>query len=896
MTKKYLPYLPFVVLVALPTMFYWRIMFLGEVVYWGTPLLQFYPWRKLAVEIYQSGQIPLWNPYLGFGAPLAANLQSAVFYPLNFFYLMVPVERAMGYSIVLHVGLAGVFMYLLGRVLGMSTSASLLAAVTYMFSGYIVSRAHFISIVSAVPWLPLLTAASEGLIQSKIKGRGHETPANGHFWGWMALLSVATSMLLLAGHVQVAFYSLLSLCLYVIFRVLPTTPPYELSSAPAKDENEQAVARSFGAAQDKLSRASGKGSVPGHKVFWSQSRTRACAGTPKNENGGSIRADTQVCPYQLPNTIGASRPAGMRLFLLFSRGSFLKVHLIHTVKLLFVFGLALASGIALAGIQLIPTAELSLHSVRSSGAEYDFALGYSLWPWQIIGAIFPTLMGHPGAGGYWGPGNFWENAMYIGAVPLLLAVTGAVRKRGRLKVFLVSLAVVSVILSLGYYTPVYPWVFNHVPGFGLFQAPSRLLFLYTFSVSILCGFGLDAVKENVPKYLLRLGVAGGCAVSVMAAALSLIATGVGPVSLWTAFHISVTGLIFFVSCILLLKYGDNVWSRAVVPLTALVFIELFMYGEGLNPTTSAELYTSSSSGIAKYLMEDRGLHRVYTSEEVNLKNFLDNFHFKDWGTTDWQQLAVLRDQLPPGLSSAYGVFESYNYDPLRVRRASRLMAESDRAGLPSHVTMAMNVRYLLGEEQGSSSSASGNMGHFPSRLLEVGAYLPRAFVVPEARAADNEDEAMAVLFSGDFDPRTEVIVEGAVPGGPSGGASTDTAGVNITKYTPNQVNIDVDSDGGFLVLSDTHYPGWRAYVDGRESQILIANYNFRAVALGAGRHSIIFRYEPYSFTAGLLLSAFGVLVLAVMIALWVRDRRNYSKIEKGRTPTGRDAPTGLGNC
>jgi len=798
--NKYLSFLPPVLLVLLPTILYWRILFLGEVVYWGTPLLQFYPWRKLAVEIYKSGQIPLWNPYVGFGAPLAANLQSAVFYPLNFFYLFIPVERAMGYSIVLHVALAGLFMYLLGRVLGMSTSACMLAAIAYMFSGYIISRAHFISIVSAAPWLPLLMASTEGILKTKdIRAVG-----NSHFrdrpWGWTSLLAVGTAMLLLAGHMQLAFYSLLAICVYAIFKAAP------------------------------------------------------------------IKGDIGV--------------------------GYLAV-----IKLLF-FGLSMAAGIALAGVQLIPAAELSLHSVRSSGAEYDFALTYSLWPWQIAGAVFPTLMGHPAAGGYWGPGNFWENAMYIGAVPLLLALIGAIKGRDRVRMFLVALAVASVILSLGYYTPIYPWVFNHLPGFGLFQAPSRLLFLYTFAAAILCGFGLDAVKEHVPKYLLRLGVAGGFAVLAMAGALALVGRGIGPISLWTAFHIAVTGLIFSISCILLLKYGDRDWNKAAIPLTALVFVELFIYGEGLNPTTSVELYRSPSSGIAKYLEEDRGLHRVYTSEEMHLKKFFDSFGFKDWGTTDWKELAKVRDQLPPDLSSAYGVFESYNYDPLRLRRASRLMAAAEEAGLPLQLTMVMNVKYLLNDGEAQSFLASSDRQSLPSGISEPRPFLPRAFVAPNARIVDGEEEALDILLSDEWNPSLEVIVEVGqgrhaglplhddvnpsleviVERGAAGpytvGSAADVSAVYITSHTPNRVDIDVESDGGLLVLSDTHYPGWRAYIDGEEKQVLVANYNFRAVALDRGRHSVIFTYESDSFKAGLSLSVLGIIVLVAMTVLWTRGRNN----------------------
>src|SRR5512141_322008 len=101
---------PILILMALPLVLLVPIV-LGRVLYWGVPLLQFYPWQHAAIDAYQHGQLPLWNSLVGSGAPLAANLQTAAFYPLNFLYLFLPTEYAMGYTAILHVILAGLFLY-----------------------------------------------------------------------------------------------------------------------------------------------------------------------------------------------------------------------------------------------------------------------------------------------------------------------------------------------------------------------------------------------------------------------------------------------------------------------------------------------------------------------------------------------------------------------------------------------------------------------------------------------------------------------------------------------------------------------------------------------------------------------------------------------------------------
>ena len=71
------------------------------------------------------------------------------------------------------------------------------------------------------------------------------------------------------------------------------------------------------------------------------------------------------------------------------------------------------------------------------------------------------------------------------------------------------------------------------------------------------------------------------------------------------------------------------------------------------------------------------------------------------------------------------------------------------------------------------------------------------------------------------------------------------------------------SHRGLLYIPDTFYPGWRAYIDGREIEILRANFNFRALAIPDGQHQLEVKYQPVSFTTGVkisLLSLVGILL------------------------------------
>ncbi len=188
-----------------PFVLFWQWLIKGRVLYWGTLLLQFWPWHQLVKTSLLHGQWPLWNPLLGNGTPLLANLQSAVFYPPNLLYLIVPVEHGLTLSILLHLVLAGLLMYVYTRHLGFLPFAATVSALAYMLSGYIIGRNQFVSMVNAAAWFPLLLFLSDKLINRR-------KPI------YIAGLAIAFANQLLAGHAQLWFYGLWLVGAYLIFR------------------------------------------------------------------------------------------------------------------------------------------------------------------------------------------------------------------------------------------------------------------------------------------------------------------------------------------------------------------------------------------------------------------------------------------------------------------------------------------------------------------------------------------------------------------------------------------------------------------------------------------------------------------------------------------------------
>lgn len=99
----------------------------------------------------------------------------------------------------------------------------------------------------------------------------------------------------------------------------------------------------------------------------------------------------------------------------------------------------------------------------------------------------------------------------------------------------------------------------------------------------------------------------------------------------------------------------------------------------------------------------------------------------------------------------------------------------------------------------------------------------------------------------------------------------------IRTWTAGEIELDVDAaHDTLLFMSDTYHPGWRARIDGMPVEILRANYNFRAVAVPAGAHSLRLWYAPLSARAGLAVSLAALVAAAAAIAFFaaIRGRRN----------------------
>lgn len=793
---------PAAVLLALPLVLYAPFLFGGRVLYWGIYLLQLYPWRQLAVEQIQAGHWPLWNPYLGAGTPLAANLQTAAFYPPNALFLLMPVERAFGWELALHVALAALSAYYLGRTLGLTRLGALIVGLAYGGGGYIISRWVFPSMVCAAAWLPLMLALTERLIRhASSKSRSPASRAGARIPYWIldiALLALVIALQLLAGHAQTSFYSAVITAAFALFRLAQQQTPIH------------------------------------------ESRIRAS---------------------------------------LLGLGSVL---------------LSALWGIALAAIQLLPTAELTANSQRAGNlTDLTFAYELSFWPWRLITLLAPDFFGNPARDEYWAYGTYWEESGFIGVLPLILALAalaGWLKKRRRegkretlaIMPFFFALALLSLILAMGDHTPLYPLLFRYLPGFGLFQAPARLMIGYALGMALLAGIGADTLRVTPrTRTTLRITVVAGLGMAIAGVAARIALPAVRASSGNSMLQLGLT--LALASGVLLLqgrRLGKTRWQALVV---ALVLADLLAFGWGLAPSTDPSIYNTPMATAEFLAAQPTG--RIYVDTTYAEETYNRYISLSTQGSSDAAHLQGLRESLLPNLNSIHELPGVGNYDPLTIGLYRDLDAILEERPEPlDDVRPVLNLfaaRYVITDDELELPLLYGA----GPRIYSNDQALPDAYVVHQARIIEDENSRLDALCDPGFDPWSEVLLSHSPPVTfPPSTARTTGEQPSISREGPDRVLIEAWlSAPGFLVLTDTYYPGWRATVDGEPVEILPANHAFRAVQVDRGKHTVVFEYAPLSFRLGAWITATSVLLLAAGLGIGTIRGRSRS-IQNRRAP------------
>jgi hypothetical protein len=590
----------------------------------------------------------------------------------------------------------------------------------------------------------------------------------------------------------------------------------------------------------------------------------------------------------------------------------LKTSLVKTL----LFVAALGIGLCIASYIYLSVYEYSQFSIRGGGTAgttggltWQYATNWSWHPLELITLLIPGFFGFQ-LPYYWGPIDPWTNStVYIGVVPIYLALLAVGYVPNRQTWFFIGLTVLIFLVSFGRNMPfLYELFFSVLPFFDKFRAPAMILHLIAFTIPILGAFGLAFLMQARDR---GKGFDPTRFVKTLTTVLAVLGAGLLLVLVFkSGLRETLSGSLFLKAgeveeyrrqygqqaqqAIAHLKevrfdifWGDTVKFLVIALaavgstfaffrrklrtttfggiLVALLVVDLFLVDEKLiDPQPKANLEQNfRADATIEFLKEQPGLFRVFPIGRL----FGDNTY------------------------AYHGVHSVGGYSAAKLKIYQTMIDSCLYRGQdPSFpVNMAMvnmlGIRYFVvpGELPAGrfalahSDPSKGIFTYHNPRAL------PRAFFVDEAISARSDGEVFAMLNSPAFDPSRTAVLQDPLPTEIS--PQDTTAEVRVVDYRSRSISIKTTASApALLVLSEVFYPaGWRAFVDDQEIPVLRTNSILRSVVVPAGSHTVVFSFEPPVYELGWNLTHAAWIITLFLIlaplAAWALRKKQGSAHE-----------------
>ena len=587
-----------------------------------------------------------------------------------------------------------------------------------------------------------------------------------------------------------------------------------------------------------------------------------------------------------------------------------------------VFAAATALAFAMDADRYLSTLEYNPYSIRGSnpivetagtagaskteggGLSYDYATSWSLGVGEIFTFLVPSIYGfgnqtYQGVltngqplriNTYFGPQPFTDAAQYAGIVVLVLAVIGFVmNRRDPFVQFMGVLIAFSVLVAFGKELPIlYDLMYKYFPTFNKFRVPSMILVLVQIMVALLAGYGIASVlrlrRGSVPPLTMKRWAYGAAGLAALLA-IAFVARGaiVGVYKLFISQQSAVQGLAARYGN---MQVGAELYRFVVDTVVADVRFEFLFLLIGLG---SLYLYLRRSISLSVLTVVLLGamladLWRVDTrpmethEARVQQSRFAtpEYVHFLQQDSTLFRVLQFENGQPPYNNQLAYWKIENaYGYHGAKMRSYQDMV---EVVGMKNPLLwQLMNVKYIISNRPDSSDYLGLVYSGPEEKVYLYRSRLPRAFFVNRyavagglrilRNIADMTFDAQDVAYFME-DPLLNIDP-------PHSGAT-----VTITDYKIQELTLEAVATGNnLLFLSETYYPkGWKAFLDGREIPIYRVDYQFRAVVVPPGRHTVVMRFEPQGFylgrTLSLIVNAAVLFALAVVGIVTLRKTRS----------------------
>ena len=459
--------------------------------------------------------------------------------------------------------------------------------------------------------------------------------------------------------------------------------------------------------------------------------------------------------------------------------------------------------VLLSAVLTLPLMEFMSLSRRSGLSAVEAAI-FSLSAGDLAGLVLPKL------------GVYYELIVYLGVVPLLLAVLGI----GAQECFLDALvAVLAGLFALGPHTPFFPLVVRVVPLLGWLRVPSRVWFFGALAIAVLASYGADRLlggewdawlRRWLPPGALGLSLAAVLLAGGMALALKPFPPGLVVLGIFLPIGLGVIALIFTA------KLAPR---TGLTMLTLLLVIDLMWAGSHqlstapLPPARPAESWLNAQDGLFRVYSPSDSLPFPSMLEQVNGVNPL---HLDSMAQYIGEAAGYTTGSYSVSLPDIYIDAET----ALEIRQAAA-HPDVDRLGL-------LNTRYLAAEFPLEAAGLKEARSFGSTIVYENLMAFPRAWM--------------------------------------------ENGQVEALVWTPNHITLSAASnEGGRLVLSEVMYPGWMVSVDGRNVPMETAYGVLRGVTLPSGSHEVRFVFRPISLYLGAGITVMGWLALALCLRMKPRE-------------------------
>jgi hypothetical protein len=474
---------------------------------------------------------------------------------------------------------------------------------------------------------------------------------------------------------------------------------------------------------------------------------------------------------------------------------------------------------------------------------------------------------------YWGPKPFTSGPWYFGAFVLFLFIFGLFTVKGKMKWWLLSATVISILLAFGKnFSLLSDFFFNYFPLYNKFRSVEFNLVIASLCVPILACLAVNEVTKptvDQKQVLKHLKLSAYIVLGVLVALLAL------PTLL---FSFKGENHSDFISQLNQIAGGDTSFSASIAQALVDDRISLFR-ADAIRSIIYIVLGIAILWAlINKKVTQPIGLILIGAVILVDLwtldKRYLNDEKFVSQATMNQQAQKrtvdefILRDPDPHYrvLDLSIPTFQSADasafhktiggYHAAKLKRFQEVVDKQLSGSINQDVLDMLNTKYFI-----TSSKEQGGEPSMKVNETSCG----NAWFVSGIQYAANNDQEMQAISS--FDPKKEAIVhdefKNLIENEKVGVAAN--GGIRLTSYHPDLMKYEYTSDKNVVaVFSEIWYPkGWNMYIDGVVKPYFRADYLLRAAVLPGGNHKIEWKFEPKSYFFGEYISLFGSIILSL---------------------------------